>query len=71
MTNKDKRKLLLALEDKTNEAIKNEAEAVGRGTVKMTPTPEHAAFWKGYHAGIQDAKEVVEEFGRPTEDVLG
>jgi len=37
----------------------------------MTPTPEHAAFWKGYHAGIQDAKEVVEEFGRPTEDVLG
>ena len=69
MTNKDKRELLLAIEDKKNEAIKNEVEAIGKGTVKMTQG--HTAFWKGYHAGMQDAREIIEEFGRPTEDVLG
>jgi len=56
MTDKDKRKLLQALYDK--EAAPDE-------------TDKFSDFWKGYKAGMQDAREIIEEFGRPTEDVLG
>jgi len=57
MTNKDKRELLQALDDKEAEALVNEAEP--------------KTFWNGYKTGIRDARELIEEFGRPTEDVLG
>lgn len=65
MTDKDKRKLLQALDDKEAEALVNEAEP------KVKETDEFKNFWNGYKAGIRDARELIEEFGRPTEDVLG
>ena len=69
MKDKDKKELLQGLSDKEAEAIINTAEAVSSGIEKMDD--KHKEFWKGYQTGMKDAKEVVEEFGRPTEDVLG
>ena len=69
MKDKDKKELLQALSDKEAEAIVNTAEAVSSGIEKMDD--KYKEFWKGYQTGMKDAKEVVEEFGRPTEDILG
>ena len=65
MDDKDKGKLLLALEEKKDETM----TAIGVKTEKKSK--ENETWYDGYTAGINDAKEVVEEFGRPTEDVLG
>jgi len=69
MKDTDKKELLEAISIKEGEAIIHEAEAVLSGIEKMND--KYKEFWKGYQTGMKDAREVIEEFGRPTEDVLG
>ena len=69
MTDKDKEKLLQALDDKEMETVADGATARLKGI--ETEDKENEMWYKGYETGMRDAKEVVEEFGRPTEDVLG
>jgi len=65
MTDKDKRKMLLALYHKEEETM----TAIGATAGKKSK--DNKTWYEGYQAGMSDAKEVVKEFGRSTEDVLG
>lgn len=69
MKDSDKKELLEALLEKEAEAIIHAAERVTSGIEKAGK--EYKAHWKAYQIGMSDAREVIEEFGRPTEDVMG
>lgn len=62
-------RLLEALSIKEAEARKFDADAVSMKIEKIDEVRK--AFWKGYGTGMGEAKEVVREFGKPTEEVLG
>lgn len=69
MKDETRKKLLQALLDKQVEAILSDAHALSKFIEKKDN--EHRAFWKGYRTGMRDSKEVVREFEKPTEEVLG
>ena len=70
MTDKDKQKLLEAIYEKEGETMADGATAVFKVGIEKD-NEENKAWYEGYEQGMRDAREVVQDFGRPTEEVLG